>query len=303
MRDAGPGGIVRSVVFVPAHDRERILKSAAHGMDAVCLDLEDLTPAAAKEAARGLWPQVAQDLTDVGTIVFARVNGLRTGMTLADLRAVCCSQLHCVNLPKAESAADVQEFCRLLERVEQEKGLEPGRIAVRPVIETAQGIRAAYEIASASSRVAYMGGVCGGAYGDLGASLGVRPLPDSRESLYLRSKILVDVRAAGVRWPIGGGTPPTDLDGIREFARENRALGYDGVQCADRPDHIDIVHDVFTPNAAEISEWESLMPLLERAERAGDTVLEIPGGARLDVAAGQRARERLALAQRLGAGR
>jgi citrate lyase subunit beta/citryl-CoA lyase len=293
-------GIVRSVVFVPAHDADAILSAAEHGMDALCLDLEDLTPASGKSAARDLWPSIGSELKSQGIVVFARVNGLHTGQTVADLEAVCCSELDCVNLPKAESADDVERFCKLLAAVEADKGLEPGRICVRPVIETAAGIRAAFEIAAASPRVEYMGGVCGGEYGDLGASLGVRPLPDSRESLYLRSKVLVDVRAAGVRWPLGGGTPTTDVDGIRAFAQENRALGYEGVQCANRQDHIDAVHDVFTPASSEIERWSQLLPLLEAAEVAGETVVELPGGPRIDVTVGRRVRDRLQLAVRLG---
>jgi citrate lyase subunit beta / citryl-CoA lyase len=296
-------GIVRTVVFVAAHDLDAIMQASDNGVDALCLDLEDLTPLAAKEQARALWPDVAQRLQAKGILVFARVNGLATGLALDDLRAVCCPELHCVNLPKAESAEEVSEFCRLLAEVEAERGLEPDRIAVRPVIETAAGIRAGYEIAAASPRVAYMGGVCGGEFGDLGGSLGVRPLPDSRESLYLRSKLLVDVRAAGVRYPIGGGSPPTDLAGIEAFARENRALGYDGMQCANRADHIAIVNDVFTPSAAETQRWRAIMPLLACAEAAGESVIDPPGGPRMDVSAAIRARERLALAERLGVGR
>ncbi len=295
----GPG-IVRSVVFVPAHDADAILGATPHGMDALCLDLEDLTPASAKSVARGLWPDIAFELKSRGIAVFARVNGLHTGQATRDLQAICCAELDCVNLPKCESAADVEHFCKLLADVEAAKGLEPGRLRVRPVIETAAGIRAAHEIAAASPRVEYMGGVCGGEYGDLGASLGLRPLPDSRESLYLRSKVLVDVRAAGVRWPIGGGTPPTDVDGIRSFARENRALGYEGVQCANRPDFIAAVHDVFTPTPAEIERWSALLPLLDAAEQAGETVVELPGGPRIDVTVGDRIRDRFALAKRLG---
>lgn len=293
-------GIVRSVVFVPAHDADAILAAAAHRMDALCLDLEDLTPASGKSAARNLWPEIGSELKSRGIVVFARVNGLHTGQTMADLEAVCCSQLDCVNLPKCESATDVEQFCKMLAAVEADKGLEPGRIRVRPVIETGAGIRAAFEIAAASSRIEYMGGVCGGEYGDLGASLGLRPLPDSRESLYLRSKVLVDVRTAGVRWPIGGGTPPTDVEGMRAFARENRALGYEGMQCANRPEYIEAVHDVFTPTKAEIERWSELMPLIEQAELAGDTVVELTGGPRIDVTVGARVRDRLQLAARLG---
>jgi citrate lyase subunit beta/citryl-CoA lyase len=293
-------GIIRSVVFVPAHDADVILRAADMGMDALCLDLEDLTPASGKSAARDLWPAIGVELKTRGIVVFARVNGLHTGQTVADLEAICCSELDCVNLPKAESAADIEHFTKLLASVEVDKGLKAGRILVRPVIETAAGIRSAFEIAAASSLVEYMGGVCGGEYGDLGASLGLRALPDSRESLYLRSKVLVDVRAAGVRWPIGGGTPPTDVEGIRAFARENRALGYEGVQCANRPDYIEAVHDVFTPSSAEVERWSELLPLLDQAERAGETVVELPGGPRIDVTVGARVRDRLQLAQRLG---
>ena len=293
-------GIVRSVVFVPAHDADAILAAADNGMDALCLDLEDLTPRSAKSAARALWPDIGVELAARGTAVFARVNGLHTGETAADLQAICCLQLSCVNLPKCETAGDVRRLCALLSDVEAGKGLDPGRIRVRPVIETAAGIRAAYAIAAASPRVEYMGGVCGGEYGDLGASLGLRPLPDSRESLYLRSKVLVDVRAAGVRWPLGGGSPPTDVAGIREFARENRALGYEGVQCANRPDFVAAVHDVFTPTVAEIERWRELLPLLDRAAQAGETVVELPGGPRIDTTVGDRVRDRLDLARRLG---
>src|ERR1700750_871062 len=111
-------GIVRTVVFVAAHDLDAILQAAENGMDAVCLDLEDLTPLAAKEQARALWPDVARRLQAKSVLVFARVNGLNSGLALDDLRAVCCPELHCVMLPKAESAAEVSDFCTSLAKVE-----------------------------------------------------------------------------------------------------------------------------------------------------------------------------------------
>ena len=52
------------------------------------------------------------------------------------------------------------------------KDLPLGYTLVRPVIETAMGVKNAYEIAAASPRVAYMGGVSGSMWGDLGASIG-----------------------------------------------------------------------------------------------------------------------------------
>jgi hypothetical protein len=59
-------GIVRSVVLVLAHDADAILGAAGHRMDALCLDLEDLTPASGKSIARGLWPDIGSELKSLG---------------------------------------------------------------------------------------------------------------------------------------------------------------------------------------------------------------------------------------------
>src|ERR671910_529578 len=104
-------------------------------------------------------------------LVFVRTNGLADGMAAADLEAVVSPDVHCVSLPKAEQAAEVVEFDSLLGAAEARKGVPFGSTRIRPVVETAMGVKNAYEIAADSPRVAYMGGVSGGTWGDLGASL------------------------------------------------------------------------------------------------------------------------------------
>ena len=91
-----------------------------------------------------------------------------------------------------------------------------------------------------------------------------------RETLFLRSKILVDARAAGIRYPISGmwGGDRDDVDGLRAWAtqlRDLRLLRDD----ARRPGHIPIVHDVFTPTAPEIAYWQDLDRLAREAEQGG----------------------------------
>lgn len=44
---------VRTLAFVPAHDGAGILEAAESGVDALCLDLEDLIPGPLKRTARG----------------------------------------------------------------------------------------------------------------------------------------------------------------------------------------------------------------------------------------------------------
>ena len=291
---------IRSLVFVPAHDAEAILAVAGNGMDGLCLDLEDLTPLAHKEDARRIFPEVAKQLAARGVTVFARTNSITGSMGRADLEAIAVPELHCVSIPKTNEAADVREFCAVLDEVERDAGLEPGSVLVRPIIETAPGVRNAYEIARASPRVAYMGGVSGGWWGDISSSLGYVPTATGRETFYLRSKVLVDVRAAGVPFPIGGGTlGSTDLDDVRAYAEENRILGYDGYHCSASADAIRVVNEVFTPTRDEIDEWLGLLPALEQAERDGLTAVVIDG-AFYDLAGLAKVRRQLDLARRVG---
>jgi len=295
----GEAQIVRSLVFLGGHDRDRIRSIVAAGPDAVCIDLEDSTPAAEKQRSRTQFREVAADIVEGGALVFARTNVPGAGL-LEDLDAVMCPQLHCVSLPKVEAAAAVVEFAAQVEAAERRHGLEVGSILIRPIIETAQGVRNAYDIAAASDRVAYLGGVEGGIFGDLGGSLGYQQTDDGRETLYLRSKVLIDARAAGVPFPIGGGMTATKgAHGAAWFAAENRVLGYNGVHCAADADVIAAVNEVFTPSRQELDEWLGILPTLVAAEAEGATVAHV-GNKVYDLIGLVRVREQLALAERLG---
>jgi citrate lyase subunit beta/citryl-CoA lyase len=292
--------IIRSLCFVPAHIPERILEMADNGMDGLCLDLEDLTPLGDKEEARRIFPAVAKQLHGRGTTVFARTNGLADGAAAADLDAIVCAELHCVSIPKVNRPEEVTEFCDLLAEVEARKGLPDGYTLVRPIIETATGVIRAFDIAAASPRVTYMGGVAGGWWGDLSSSLGYIPTPGGEESRYVRSKVLVDVRAAGVPFPIGGGmTSQHDVDTARAFAVDNRNLGYNGVHCPSAAGVVEAVNDVFTPAIDDVERWLELMPQLEAAEADGITATQI-GSVTVDLAGLVRVRQQLDLARRVG---
>ena len=292
--------VIRSLAYVPAHDEDRILAAAEVGLDAIGFDLEDLTPAADKQRARDGFRALAKELHSRGIIVMARTNGFPNGMCEADLEAIVCPELHCVNVPKTESAADVLRFCELLDKAESRNGLADHHTLIRPVVETAAGIKWAYEIASASDRIAYMGGVSGGFWGDLGRSVGTILSDDGTESLYLRSKILVDVRVAGVPFPIGGGAiARTDPESIRAFALQNKHLGYTGFFSSTDPRTVAVVNGVFTPTAAEIEDWLETVPLLEAAKAEGRIAFRM-GERMYDVAGLDRVIDQLALARRLG---
>ena len=54
-----------------------------------------------------------------------------------------------------------------------------------------------------ATRVAYMGGAIS-RFGDIHQALGYRWTAEGEETLFLRSKVLVDAKAAGIRYPISG---------------------------------------------------------------------------------------------------
>jgi citrate lyase subunit beta / citryl-CoA lyase len=291
--------IIRTLVFSQAYDEAKIMALADFGMDAICLDMEDLTPLPYKEQARTVVAAVAPKLAQKGLLVLARTNSIADGAA-ADLEAVIGPDMHCVSLPKAMFATEMFEYCALIDSIEARRGLPKGFTLVRPVVENAMGVKNAYEIAASSKRVAYMGGVSGGVWGDLGASLGYTPLPDGRETLFVRAKVLVDVRAANVPFPLsGGGMARTDVDGYREFAVECKGLGYNGLHCAANRALIEMVNDVFTPTRKQLDDWLALMPAVETAQRDGFTTFTVDN--RLyDLAGVVRVNEQLDLARRLG---
>jgi citrate lyase subunit beta/citryl-CoA lyase len=291
--------IIRSMVYISAHDAEKILQVAQLGMDALCMDMEDLTPKAYKDQAREIFPDVARELAAMGIRVMARTNGLGEGAE-EDLDAIVSPELHCVNIPKIDDAAAVDAYCAALDKAEKAKKLPKGYTLLRPIIETAMGLHNAFEIAAASDRIAYMGGVEGSWSGDLASSLGYLPSRTGVETLYTRSKVLADVRAAGVPHPIGGGNiGSTELEDIRNYFTECRTLGYTGVHCSGTADVVNIANEVFVPSKEQLDLWQMLLPHLEDAIANGETSTWV-GPKHYDIVCLPRIRDNLELARRVG---
>src|SRR5438552_2330322 len=130
--------------------------------------------------------------------------------------------------------------------------LERGSVVVYPILETAAAIRLAYEIGTASPRVAYMGGAIS-RFGDIHQAIGFRWTAEGEETLFLRSKVLIDARAAGIRYPISGmwGGDRDDEAGLRTWCTELRNLGYYGMMIGDPP-YAPLVHEISRPTREEL---------------------------------------------------
>ena len=269
--DARP---LRSVLFIAGSDETELEQAATHGADAIVIDIEEPRtpfPEPERERTRGLVREFLQG-APTGTdspLWFVRVQPIDSGMTLRDLNAVMQPALAGILLPKVHGPGEVIAAAALLTCLEVETGRARDSTYIYPILETAQAIRNAYEIAAASERVAYMGGAVS-RFGDIHQAIGYRWTPEGRESLYLRSKALIDARAAGVRWPISGmwGGDLDDEAGLRHWVNELRDIGYRGMMIGN-PRQVAIAHEIFSPTADEISYWQDLDRLATEAEQNG----------------------------------
>jgi citrate lyase subunit beta/citryl-CoA lyase len=282
---------LRSVMFVPGNREDLMLKAPKYGSDALILDLEDSVPEHEKNTARSLVNRMLDTLGSQGVTIFVRVNRLETGLTGFDLEAITSENLYGVLLPKVENPEDVVEVDTLLRFFERKQGISVGSICIDPALETVHGIRQAYEIATASDRVAHMGG-SGGKGGDTSRSIGYQWTPEGMETLFVKSKVLVDSRSAGIEFPISGGWFDIhDLSGLRNLALQLKQLGYTGMHLI-HPSHVPVVNEVFTPSKGEIEHWQGLLQAMDEQRGQGSAVVTY-GGDMVDIAHEQTARTML----------
>ena len=167
---------LRSELFVPGNKEDWMRKAPRYGADALILDLEDSVPPEEKVATRAVVRKMLDELGPTGQTLIVRVNRLETGLTGEDLEAITCPNLYAVMLPKVQGPEDVVEVDVLLRYFERRAGMEVGKIFIDPALETAEGVRRAYEIATASPRVAHLG-ASGGKGGDTARSIGFQWTP------------------------------------------------------------------------------------------------------------------------------
>lgn len=214
----------RSLMFVPADDPQRLLAAFASGADAVVADLEDGVADERKESARRVLAETLPGATGAARLV--RVNAADSEEFPADLSLVEDLPLDALVLPKATPGA--------VER------LGAPRLPVIAVIETAAGLREAFEVATAGAVDALALGA-----NDLAVELRLEPRPDAAELLYARSKLVADSAAAGIRAPFDRVFPRfDDPEGLEADAAFARALGFGGKSCT-HPGQPRVVNAVF----------------------------------------------------------
>jgi citrate lyase subunit beta/citryl-CoA lyase len=249
-------------------------KAPSAGADLVFLDLEDACAPAMKEAARAIAVGALTGLDWGRTVRAVRVNGIDTPWCHGDLIEVVTGArdaLDIVIVPKVRRARDVWWVDVLLTQLESKLGL-PRPIGLEVLIEDAEGLANALEIAQASERTEAL--IFGA--GDLSASLHARvdgnfdPVVEYPGDFwhYARLQVLTAARA-GLVDAIDAPYPAyQDPEGYRRAALMASALGFDG-KWAIHPGQVPIANEVFSPTTEEVVEAEEAMRAYREAEAGG----------------------------------
>ena len=236
---------IRSLLFVPGDDERKLAKAFSSCADAVIADLEDGVAGGRKDAARTTVARILA-ASEKSCACMVRVNAGE----LRDIEALAGLDLDAVVVPKATLQSVVS--------------LGTGGPPLVALVESAAGVRDAFEIAASSRVAALMLGTL-----DLAAEQRLRRRADGLELLLARSTIVLASAAAGLRAPFDGVYPSmADEAGLEAEIELARDLGFAGKACIHLA-QVAAVRRGFRASEAELKWARSVVTAYEKAEAEG----------------------------------
>jgi citrate lyase subunit beta/citryl-CoA lyase len=252
----------RTWLFVPGADEAAHARAAKSGADVIVLELEDFTPPGLRPKARALAAKAFARWKAAGAVAAVRVNPLET-CGRDDLRGVMPAQPEVVMMSKVDSPRQVLALAALT-----------GDAELVPNVETARGLMRTCDIGKASPRVKALLV----ASEDMVADLGTARSRRGEELAYVRSRFLIECRAAGVE-AIDCPYTFSDVKGAVADARVAKRMGYRMKSLVD-PSHAKAVNRVLTPDLAQarriVAAFEKARARGRDRARLGGALIEVP---------------------------
>lgn len=249
--------LMRSLMFVPAHN-ERLMTSASKSeADVLLFDIEDsVQPNENKQIARDNVIKFIEEGKFKGRHIFPRINDRESGELLKDVLQLTIEGITGFMYPKAKSGDDIYFFCKLLETIEYEKGIEIGTFKIIPLIETASAVLNAQDICKASARVVAI------AYGSEDYITDLEGQHDlEHESLFVpRNLIAMAARATGVIPIDTVHVRVKDLEDLEKNLILSKKLGYEGMLVLN-PLELSLVHRYYSPSEQDVYEANEILKL------------------------------------------
>jgi len=256
---------LRSLLFAPAVKPELAARLPERGADAIVIDCEDATPAAAKTQGRANARALAPQLAAAGCNVMVRVNSPTTEWFADDVAGGLAPEVLAVVVPKVDTVAGLDEVSRALD----EAGF--ATLGIFAGIETALGVADARPLLAHPRVVAaYFGAE------DFIADMGGVRTTSNAEVATARSLVALAGRLAGVPTLDQVVTDFRNDDRFVAECAEARALGYAGKLCL-HPGQVALANVAFAPTTDEIGRARRLLTAYEDASAAGVAAIDFEG--------------------------
>lgn len=265
--------LMRSLMFLPAHNERLMLSATKSEADVLLLDIEDsVQPESNKEIARAAIKKWVLEGRFNQHVVFPRVNDRESGQLLKDVYELTIEGIHGFMYPKAKKGEDVYFFAKLLETIEYEKGIPVGTFKIIPLIETAAAVLNAQEICQASERVVAI------AYGCEDFITDLEGIHDAEhQSLFTPRAIIAMAARANNVIPIDTvHINVHDLEDLEINLRVAKNLGFEGMLVLN-PKELPLVHKYFSPSGQEVDDAREMLRLSEEAKTEGKGVVIMNG--------------------------
>lgn len=259
--------LMRSLMFVPAHNQKLLDSSVRRDADVLLLDIEDSVPVFDKQIARDNIKEFIKRDDLNGKLIFPRVNDRESGELLKDLYQLTIEGITGFMYPKATKGEDIYFVGKLLETIEYEKNIPIGTFKIIPLIETAGSIVNINDICTACNRV------CAVTFGceDYVTDLRGKHDPEGNRIFYARNAIVNAARATGVIPIDTVHIKVHDLEDLEKNLKVAKNLGFEGMLILN-PKELPLCHQYFSPSKEEVDWAKEMVQLAEEAVSEGKGV-------------------------------
>ncbi len=280
-----------SRLYLPGNTPKLMINAGIHMPNGVILDLEDAVAHNKKYEARFVVRNALRAVNFYGAERMVRINQIPNG--LEDLDFIVPHNVNLILVPKCESAEQIRLVNERIDIIKKEKGILSD-IWLMPIIESALGVLKAFEIASAAKNIVSL------AIGleDYTADIGTKRTNEGSESFFARSMIVTAARATGIQPIDSVFSDVSDMEALKQNVLKSKALGFDGMGCI-HPRQIEVIHNYFAPDEAEIERAKKIVNAFYNAEEKGLGVVSL-GSKMIDAPVVKRAQKSIDLAVSLG---
>ncbi|MDD4244386.1 MAG: CoA ester lyase [Bacilli bacterium] len=261
--------LMRSLMFVPAHNDKLMESSLRRDADVLLLDIEDsVQPVENKQIARDNIIKFANEGKFSDKIVFPRVNDRESGHLLQDVYQLTIPGIDGFMYPKSKKGEDIYFFGKLLETIEFEKKIPKHTFKIIALIETPGAVMNIQDICTACpERLVAVAFGCE----DFMTELGGKHDLESQSIFSARSIIAMGAKANNVIPIDTVHIRVHDLEDLERNLIIGRNLGFEGMLVLN-PKEIPLVHQYYSPSEEEVAWATEMLQLSEDAVALGKGV-------------------------------